>query len=241
MPLSCTFACLYTTYTRYITLIIQCSHFPSITSTNIKRSSPQVNTLSLGQSFTWGKAITNSACHPTMPPTCSHTHTHLSMHLETHPFSLKPPYTFYQYFISLIPSPSLSACHSLSLALCKIALRRAATVLRNSVIYWQFPPQVSGILYLNMSAATLNKTVLSIYISLPQPSLCHTAHGTQQHAVKYLPPQNVNGGGAGEEKERRQRREMEKCVPGWCFSCLDLLQVSLGEIPYQPVECFRIS
>lgn len=34
---------------------------------------------------------------------------------------------------------------------------------------------------------------------------------------------------------------MEKCVPGWCFSCLDLLQGSLGEIPYQPAECFRIS
>lgn len=34
---------------------------------------------------------------------------------------------------------------------------------------------------------------------------------------------------------------MEKCVPGRCFSCLDLLQGSLGEIPYQPAECFRIS
>lgn len=32
---------------------------------------------------------------------------------------------------------------------------------------------------------------------------------------------------------------MEKCVPGWCFSCLDMLQSSLGEIPYQLVECFR--
>lgn len=31
--------------------------------------------------------------------------------------------------------------------------------------------------------------------------------------------------------------KMEKCVPGWCFSCLDLLH---WEIPYQPAECFRI-
>lgn len=73
------------------------------------------------------------------------------------------------------PPCSPPACHSLSLA-SRAKLRRveAATALRNSVIYWQFPSQVSGILYLNTSAATLNKTALSIYIS-PAPGQLHTA------------------------------------------------------------------
>lgn len=109
--------------------------------------------------------------HVTPPCHLYYTHTHIYAHTRRHtPQSRTALHTFSLFHLSLIPlSLPLSTCHSLSLALCKIALRRAATVLRNSVIYWQFPPQVSGILYLNMSAATLNKTVLSIYISLPQP------------------------------------------------------------------------
>lgn len=96
-----------------------------------------------------------------------------------------------------LPPPSLAACHSLSLApRAKLRRGEAATALRNSVIYWQFPSQVSGILYLNTSAATLNKTALSIYIS-PAPG--RAAHGTRcAGAVKYLPPLNVNLGGVGE-------------------------------------------
>lgn len=118
-------------------------------------------------------------------PPCHLHYTYLCAHIYTYTWRHTPQVSNHPAHFPTISSlsfpvyPSLSACHSLSLALCKIALRQAATVLRNSVIYWQFPPQVSGILYLNMSAATLNKTVLSIYISLPQPGPCHTAHGTR--------------------------------------------------------------
>lgn len=102
---------------------------------------------------------------------------------------ISPPYT--QPF----PLPPSPACHSLSLApRAKLRRGEAATALRNSVIYWQFPSQVSGILYLNTSAATLNKTALSIYISAAPG---HAAHGTRcAGAVKYLPPLNVNLVGA---------------------------------------------
>lgn len=84
------------------------------------------------------------------------------------------------------PPPSPPACHSLSLApRAKLRRGEAATALRNSVIYWQFPSQVSGILYLNTSAATLNKTALSIYIS-PALGQLHTALDVQALLNIYL-------------------------------------------------------
>lgn len=100
--------------------------------------------LSLGQSYTWGKAITNSACHPGVPHTL-HTHTDKHTHplcsdLEAQPSGLQPPCTFSLYFIPPLPAPPclhVILCHSPQ---CNFAQRRAATVLRNSVIYWQFPP-----------------------------------------------------------------------------------------------------
>lgn len=162
-------------FTNVSNSIIPCGPCRSITPTN--RS--QVNSTISGPIPHMGQGnykLCMLPHHATHTHTC--THARLSTPEDT-PLSFKPPCTRSPFHLPLIPSPSLSACHSLSLAWCKIALKRAATVLRNSVIYWQFPPQVSGILYLNMSAATLNKTVLSIYISLPQSGLCHTAHGTQ--------------------------------------------------------------
>lgn len=84
------------------------------------------------------------------------------------PFPLPP--------LATPPSLHVIPCHSPQ---CNLAQRRAATALRNSVIYWQFPPQVSAILYLNTSAAPLNKTALSIYISVPQPGPGHIVRGTR--------------------------------------------------------------
>lgn len=135
-------------------------------------------------------------------------------HRETRPSA--PPLSLSHHFISPpirgpSPAPSFAACHSLSLApRAKLRRGEAATTLRNSVIYWQFPSQVSGILYLNTSAATLNKTALSIYISAAPGGAAHGTRGAG--AVKYLPPLNVNlglwfGGGGG------LRGEKEKCVP----------------------------
>lgn len=163
-------------HTNVSNLIIPCGPCRSITPTNSSQSRSQVNSTISGPIPHMGQG-NYKLCM--LPHHATYTHMHVRAHLKTHPLSFKPPCTCSPFHLPLIPSPSLSACHSLSLAWCKIALKRAATVLRNSVIYWQFPPQVSGILYLNMSAATLNKTVLSIYISLPQTGLCHTAHGTQ--------------------------------------------------------------
>lgn len=79
-------------------------------------------------------------------PPCHLHYTYLCAHIYTYTWRHTPQVSNHPAHFPTISSlsfpvyPSLSACHSLSLALCKIALRRAATVLRNSVIYWQFPP-----------------------------------------------------------------------------------------------------
>lgn len=74
--------------------------------------------LSQGRSYTWGKAITNSACHPCVPHTL-HTHTDkhtrpLCMDLEAQPSGLQPPCTFSHYFIPPLPAPPLPVCMSFS-------------------------------------------------------------------------------------------------------------------------------
>lgn len=108
--------------------------------------------------------------HPETRPSASDNRLpSLSLSFVLSAFQPTPPHPPYA------PPPSPPACHSLSLApRAKLRRGEAATALRNSVIYWQFPSQVSGILYLNTSAATLNKTVLSIYISAA-PGQLHTA------------------------------------------------------------------
>lgn len=65
--------------------------------------------LSQGRSYTWGKAITNSACHPGVPHTL---HTDTDEHtrplwtdLEAQPSGLQPPCTFSHYFIPPLPAP----------------------------------------------------------------------------------------------------------------------------------------
>lgn len=115
---------------------------PPCTTTNSKPRRPQVNNIisrpipHMGQG---NYKLCMSSHHAT---SITHTRAHTSIHtLGDTP--LRSPTTLHTPTISSLSFPvypSLSACHSLSLALCKIALRRAATVLRNSVIYWQFPP-----------------------------------------------------------------------------------------------------
>lgn len=129
----------YDLHTSAYNLIIQRSPSPAITPANSKHSGATGKQHYLRPYPSHGVRQLQTL-HVTPP--CHPHHAHTSAHTlgDTHPSGLKPPCTRSHYFISPLPSPSLSACHSLSLALCKIALRRAATVLRNSVIYWQFPP-----------------------------------------------------------------------------------------------------